>query len=271
MRTASQLDPWIDLRQHTTARIAIGSSGNSIPTKELLHFGVAHAQARDAVHAPLDTDGMRLDLVKHGFDVLELESAAPDRATYLRRPDLGRQLSARSRDALRVRLDSAFDVLCVIGDGLSAKAVHQCAAALLLELRPYLNREGLRLGPVVLARQARVALGDPIGEALNAPSVLMLIGERPGLTSPDSLGAYFTWSPRSGRADSERNCVSNIRQQGLPVAEAAYRLAWLIAAARRLGGSGVALKDESRRRLIAGSQGMGPDAPPADGIPSGAG
>src|ERR1700730_13462283 len=128
MRTASQPDPWTELRQHTTARIAIGSSGNSIPTEEILRFGIAHAQARDAVHSPLDADAMRLKLLEHGFDVLELESAAPDRATYLRRPDLGRQLSARSRETLRVRLDSDFDVLCVIGDGLSATAVHQWAA-----------------------------------------------------------------------------------------------------------------------------------------------
>jgi len=269
MRTAAQPDPWTELRQHTTARIAIGSSGNSMPTEELLRFGVAHAQARDAVHCPLDTDAMRLELVQQGFDVLELESAAPDRATYLRRPDLGRQLSARSRETLRVRLESDFDLLCVIGDGLSATAVHQSAAALLVELRPYLDRAGLRIGPVVLARQARVALGDPIGEALNAPSVLMLIGERPGLSSPDSLGGYFTWAPRPGRADSERNCVSNIRQQGLPLTEAAYRLAWLIAAARRLGGSGVALKDESRASPIAGSLDTHRDTPPPASSASG--
>src|SRR5579864_5118722 len=124
METRTQPDPWLTLRQHTTARIALGSSGNSIPTHELLRFGVAHAQARDAIHAPLDADTLRGELVQQGFEVLELESAAPDRATYLRRPDLGRQLSARSRETLRVRLDSDFDLLCVIGDGLSATAVH---------------------------------------------------------------------------------------------------------------------------------------------------
>ena len=150
MSTASQPDPWTELREHTTARIALGSSGNSMPTEALLRFGIAHAQARDAVHSQLDAHAVRLELAKHGFDVLELESAAPDRATYLRRPDLGRQLSARSRELLQARVDSDFDVLCVIGDGLSAMAVHQCAVALLVELRPHLGHAGLRLGPVVL-------------------------------------------------------------------------------------------------------------------------
>lgn len=237
-------DPWTELRRHTPARIALGSSGDSLPTDELLRFGVAHAQARDAVHLPMDADGLRLELRKHGFDdVLELESAAPDRPTYLRRPDLGRQLSARSRQVLSETHVASCDVVCVVGDGLSATAVHRNAVALLVGLR--LASAGLVWGPVVLAHQARVALGDPISEALNARSVLVLIGERPGLSSPDSLGAYFTWAPRSGMADSQRNCVSNIRAQGLCVADAADKLAWLMAAARRLGASGVALKDES--------------------------
>jgi len=239
-------DPWTELRRHTPARIALGSSGDSLPTDELLRFGVAHAQARDAVHLPMDVDGLRLELREHGFeDVLELESAAPDRPTYLRRPDLGRQLSARSRQVLCDAPVASCDVLCVVGDGLSATAVHRNATSLLVELRPRLAAAGLVCGPVVLARQARVALGDPIGEALNARSVLMLIGERPGLSSPDSLGAYFTWAPRSGLADSLRNCVSNIRPQGLAAPDAADKLAWLMAAARQLGASGVVLKDES--------------------------
>jgi ethanolamine ammonia-lyase small subunit len=244
--SAIRHDPWTELRRHTPARIALGSSGDSLPTDELLRFGVAHAQARDAVHLPMDADGLRAELHRQGFeDVLELESAAPDRATYLRRPDLGRQLSARSLQLLDDAQTAACDVLCVVGDGLSATAVHRNAVALLVELRPRLAAAGLRCGPVVLARQARVALGDPIGEALNARSVLVLIGERPGLSSPDSLGAYFTWAPRSGLADSQRNCVSNIRAQGLCATDAADKLVWLMAAARRLGASGVALKDES--------------------------
>jgi ethanolamine ammonia-lyase small subunit len=246
VNNAIRHDPWTELRRHTPARIALGSSGDSLPTDELLRFGVAHAQARDAVHLPMEADGLRLELRKYGFDdVLELESAAPDRPTYLRRPDLGRQLSARSRQVLSNTHVASCDVLFVVGDGLSATAVHRNAAALLVELRLRLAAAGLAWGPVVLAHQARVALGDPIGEALNARSVLVLIGERPGLSSPDSLGAYFTWAPRSGLADSQRNCVSNIRSQGLRAADAADKLAWLMTAARRLGASGVVLKDES--------------------------
>ena len=239
-------DPWTELRRHTTARIALGSSGNSLPTDELLRFGVAHAQARDAVHLPMDAQALRRDLLAQGFDdVLELQSAAADRATYLRRPDLGRQLSARSEQVLSQTSVAGCDVLCVIGDGLSAMAVQRHAVAVLTQLRPRLATAGFTLGPVVLARQARVALGDPVGEALNARSVVMLIGERPGLSSPDSLGAYFTWAPRAGLVDSQRNCVSNIRPQGLSAADAANKVAWLVAAARSLGASGVALKDES--------------------------
>ena len=252
MSNAIRHDPWTELRRHTPARIALGSSGDSLPTDELLRFGVAHAQARDAVHLPMDADGLRLALRQHGFgDVLELESAASDRPTYLRRPDLGRQLSARSRQLLSNAQAAGCDVLCVVGDGLSATAVHRNAVALLAELKPRLADAGLSQGPVVLAHQARVALGDPIGEALNARSVLVLIGERPGLSSPDSLGAYFTWAPRSGLADSQRNCVSNIRPQGLSAADAAHKLAWLMTAARSLGASGVGLKDESGDAALA--------------------
>jgi ethanolamine ammonia-lyase small subunit len=254
MQFSNEPNPWIELRRHTPARVAIGSSGNSLTTAELLHFGVAHAQARDAVHLTLDSDAMRLDLTRHGFDVIEVESAAPDRATYVRRPDLGRLLSERSRALLRGKPGANCDLLCVIGDGLSATAVHHHAVALLASLRPLLDEAQLRMGPVVLARQARVALGDPIAEALDARAVLVLIGERPGLSSPDSLGSYLTWAPRAGRSDSERNCVSNIRPQGLAIADAAHRLAWLIAAALRLGASGVALKDESSGPPIAVSE-----------------
>jgi ethanolamine ammonia-lyase small subunit len=243
-------DPWTELRRHTPARIALGRCGASLPTEELLRFGLAHAQARDAVHLPFDAEALQAELQAHAFETLHVESSAPDRATYLRRPDLGRQPSPRSSELLRTLAFAGCDVLCVVGDGLSAKAVHRHAAALLLELRPRLEGAGLTLGPVVLARQARVALGDPIGEAMHARALLMLIGERPGLSSPDSLGAYLTWAPRSGRSDAQRNCVSNIRPEGLPPAEAARKLAWLIGAAARLNASGVALKDESDAAAI---------------------
>ena len=257
--TAITPDPWTALRAHTAARIALGRSGASLPTGELLRFDLAHAMARDAVHLPFEIEALRHDLTAHGFDTLTLESAATDRTEYLHRPDLGRRLSARSVALLAALSDPAADpcdVLCVIGDGLSALAVHRHAAALLIELRPRLEAQGQRLGPVVLARQARVALGDPIGAALRARCVVMLIGERPGLSSPDSLGAYLTWAPRAGRSDAQRNCVSNIRPEGLAPADAAHKIAWLLAAARRLGATGVALKDESD------APALGRDAPP---------
>jgi ethanolamine ammonia-lyase small subunit len=242
-------DAWQSLRRFTSARIAIGSSGNSVTTAQLLQFGVAHAQARDAVHLPLDVETLQTQLASHGFDGVELESAAPDRASYLRRPDLGRILSTRSAEVVERAASSAGlgepDLLIVVGDGLSAAAVHRNAVALLLALRPLLDNAGIAPGPVVIARQARVAFGDPVGEAWRARLVLMLIGERPGLSSPDSLGAYLTWAPRSGCADSARNCVSNIRPEGLAIADAARKLAWLIGESLRIGATGIALKDGS--------------------------
>jgi ethanolamine ammonia-lyase small subunit len=258
-------DSWAGLRRFTNARIAIGSSGNSVPTDELLRFGVAHAQARDAVHLPLDGKALRAELASHGVETMELDSAATDRATYLRRPDLGRVLSPRSTEVLSEAGSSAgngVDVAIVIGDGLSAAAVHRNAVALLLALRPLLEASGLRCAPIVIARQARVALGDPIGEGLQARLVLMLIGERPGLSSPDSLGAYLTSAPRPGTADSMRNCVSNIRPEGLPIVDAARKLAWLINEALRIGATGIALKDNSDAALIDGSDAS------AEGLPA---
>lgn len=243
-------DPWTQLRAYTAARIALGRSGASLPTAEVLRFGAAHAQARDAVHLPFDVAAVRDALAARGFESIEVESAAADRTTYLQRPDLGRQLSEHSRELLSARAVTPCDVLCVIGDGLSSRAVHRQAVPLLLELRPRLESSSLRLGPIVLARQARVALGDEIGELLGARTVSILIGERPGLSSPDSLGAYLTWAPRAGRVDSERNCVSNIRPEGLAYGEAAHKIAWLAAAARQRGATGVSLKDESDTRPL---------------------
>lgn len=244
-------DPWRALRRHTAARIALGRAGNSLPTSEWLRFGVAHAMARDAVHDALDIETLGRGLKDHAFETVHIESAATDRATYLRRPDLGRRLSDRSV-ALLTPLPRC-EVAVVVGDGLSSRAVQAHALPLLLELRPRL--EALQLAPttIALALQARVALGDEVGALLQARAVLVLIGERPGLSSPDSLGAYLTWSPRIGTADARRNCVSNIRPEGLVYAEAAHRIAWLMNAARQLGTTGVALKDESEPLpLIAG-------------------
>lgn len=245
-------DPWSELRRHTAARIALGRAGASLPTAEWLRFALAHAQARDAVHLPFDDEALAQALSAQGFEPLRLESAAADRPTYLRRPDLGRRLSARSAALLQALPQAAPDLVVVVGDGLSARAVHEHALPLLLELRPRLEADAVALGAVALVRQCRVALGDEVGALLDARAVLVLLGERPGLSSPDSLGAYLTWAPRPGRSDAERNCVSNIRPAGQPPAAAARRIAWLLAGARRLGASGVVLKDESDRPPLPG-------------------
>ncbi|WP_310460824.1 ethanolamine ammonia-lyase subunit EutC [Sphaerotilus sp.] len=239
-------DPWACLRALTPARVGLGRAGSSLPTRELLAFGAAHAQARDAVHLPLDADALCMQIETLGLPTLRVRSAAPDRATYLLRPDLGRRLE---RDSA-VQLDAhgpagaETDLLLVVGDGLSSAAVQRQAVPLieaLVRQRP----DGWRLGPVVIATQARVALGDDIGQRLAAPMVAVLIGERPGLSSPDSLGVYLTHAPRVGRTDAERNCLSNVRAEGLQHAEAARKLWWLVQAARQLQLTGVGLKDHS--------------------------
>lgn len=242
-------DPWQALRAHTPARIALGRSGASLPTREWLAFGAAHAQARDAVQRALDVDALDAELKSAGFATLRVRSAAPDRAAYLLRPDLGRRLDAASRPALaaaRRQFDHRGDwLLPVVADGLSALAAQRQALPLLASLRA-LQPAGWALGPVVIAVQSRVALGDAIGQALGAPQVAMLIGERPGLSSPDSLGIYLTAAPRSGRSDAERNCISNVRPAGLSADAAARKLWWLVQAAQRAGGvTGVSLKDHN--------------------------
>jgi ethanolamine ammonia-lyase small subunit len=245
-------DPWSALRRHTAARIALGRAGTSLPTAEWLKFSEAHALARDAVHLPFDSAGLAAQLHAQAFDVIESGSAAADRATYLTRPDLGRRLPEAEAARLAALPGGGADVAVVVGDGLSARGVHAHAVPLLIELRPRLEAAGFAVGAVVLARQCRVALGDGVALARGARAVVVLLGERPGLSSPDSLGAYLTWQPRAGTPDSARNCVSNIRPpEGLAYAEAAHKIAWLLAAARARGGTGVALKDESDRVAIA--------------------
>ncbi|MET0517249.1 MAG: ethanolamine ammonia-lyase subunit EutC [Burkholderiaceae bacterium] len=253
---------WQDLRAFTRARIALGRSGQAQRTADVLAFGVDHALARDAVHLPLDEAALRAELQAEGFATLSVHSAAPDRARYLMRPDLGRRLDAASVAALQACTAAAdtvaIDLLPVIGDGLSALGVQRYGVAVLRALRECAG-PALRLGPVVIARQARVALGDEIGERLRARAVVMLIGERPGLSSPDSLGLYLTWAPQLGRSDAQRNCISNVREQGLAPAEAARKLLWLLREAARLGESGVRLKDRSEGALV--PDGAGPAAP----------
>jgi ethanolamine ammonia-lyase small subunit len=223
-------NPWTGLRALTVARIALGRCGHSLPTRELLSFQLAHAQARDAVHRALDVSSLALG------PALLLKSAAPNRAIYLRRPDLGRQLAPESQQLT----NGDWDAVLVVADGLSATAVHRHAAAVIDGLRPRL--EGWRVAPVCIVQQGRVAIGDEIGERVGARLAVVLIGERPGLSSPDSLGAYLTWAPRIGRTDAERNCVSNIRNGGLEPALAARRIATLMRAARDQKLSGINLK-----------------------------
>lgn len=238
-------DPWHALRAHTPARVALGRSGVSLPTQELLRFGSAHATARDAVHLPLDTAALRAQLEADGWPTLCVHSAAPDRATYLLRPDLGRRLSDASASVLAQHTPpGGCDLLLVVGDGLSSLAARRHAAPLLAAVRQ-LAPAAWRVGTVVIAEQARVALGDPIGQLLGARLVAMLIGERPGLSSPDSMGVYLTHAPRVGRTDAERNCLSNIRPEGLGYATAAHKLVWLCHEALRLGCTGIGLKDDS--------------------------
>lgn len=240
----SLAERWAQLAALTPARIGLGRAGASLPTHEVLRFGLAHAQARDAVHDRLRPEDVAADVAALGLETVQVESAAPGREAYLRRPDLGRALSDESRIALAAHSGS-FDLAIVIGDGLSATAIHRNARALLAALLPPLRARRLTLAPVVIATQARVALGDEVGEVLGARLVAMLIGERPGLSSPDSLGVYLTFAPRRGLTDEARNCISNIRPGGLGYEEAAAKLAWLMGEALRRGLSGVGLKDES--------------------------
>jgi ethanolamine ammonia-lyase small subunit len=242
-------NPWAHLRAHTPARIALGRAGPAVPTREVLAFGLAHAHARDAVHQALDVDALEARLRADGYSPMSVRSAAPDRATYLTRPDLGRRLDEDSARSLASRAGSP-EIAVAIEDGLSAIAVQEHAAPLLAELRAIAPSRWSAV-PVVVARQGRVALGDEIGERLAARLVVVMIGERPGLSSPDSLGLYITYAPRVGRTDAERNCISNVRPEGLSYAAAAGKLDWLAGEALRRGLTGVALKDESGTARVA--------------------
>lgn len=238
-------DAWQQLKTFTRARIAIGRVGSSLPTSEVLDFGLSHAMARDAVHLPLDISALEVDIQVLGHSTLRVKSMAPDRATYLLRPDWGRRLQEQSLIQLQnVSRPTPIDFLIVVGDGLSSLAVTRHAAPLLAEMRQHLPTDWYT-GHVVIASQARVAIGDEIGQALGAKMVVMLIGERPGLSSPDSLGIYLTYNPKMGLSDADRNCISNVRPEGLHYAVAAKKLIWLAKEAMQLKATGVTLKDES--------------------------
>ena len=238
-------NPWDALRALTQARIALGRAGVSVPTAPQLAFQLAHARARDAVHMPLDVAALHAALAQPGRTVLLARSACPDRASYLQRPDLGRQLDAPSCASLAAAAPAACELALVVADGLSALAIAQNAAPFIEVLAQRLAASGWGAPPVVIVQQGRVAIGDQVGAILNARCVVVLIGERPGLSSPDSMGLYLTFNPGPALTDANRNCISNVRPAGLSHDEAARKLHYLLDQARSRGLSGVALKDET--------------------------
>ncbi|MHC8388662.1 ethanolamine ammonia-lyase subunit EutC [Pseudomonas sp. MDT2-39-1] len=242
-------NPLLELRRLTPARIALGRTGTSMPTSAQLDFQYAHAQARDAVHLPFDHAGLSSQLAEAGRESLLLHSAAPNRDSYLQRPDLGRKLSDDSARTLREYARAkpgGVDLVIVVADGLSALAVHRHTLPFLARMQEQIEAEGWSVSPVVLVEQGRVAVADEIGELLGAKMVVILIGERPGLSSPDSLGLYFTYNPKVGLTDAYRNCISNVRLEGLSYGMAAHRLLYLMREACRRQLSGVNLKDEAQ-------------------------
>jgi len=238
-------DAWAAWRRLTVARIGLRRSGASLATGPLLDFQLAHARARDAVHETLDAPQLAADLGTLGLPVAVLQSAVQDRQQYLMRPDLGRRLAKGTT----LPPADAYDLAIVVVDGLSARAVQAHAAPVLIEALPKL--EGWRIAPILVVMNGRVAIGDAISQALGASCVAVLIGERPGLSAPDSMGAYLTWQPGPRTTDAERNCISNIRPDGIGYADAANKLTHLLQAMRSRRLSGVALKDESEQSLDA--------------------
>jgi ethanolamine ammonia-lyase small subunit len=246
-------DAWIALRRFTQARIALGRAGHAVPTAALLEFQLAHAQARDAVHFPWDLAAFAEQVRGIGAEVLILETPVTNRSEYLRRPDLGRVLTAAARNRLR-RLNAApADVALIVSNGLSSTAVERHGIPLLQAIVAGCRARGVSLSPVSLVADGRVALSDDIGSVLAARTAVIIVGERPGLSAADSLGIYMTYRPQPGNTDADRNCISNIRPpEGLGYADAAAKLLSLIGEALRLGISGVALKDENTGLLGGG-------------------
>ena len=250
-KTPTVLDDglWTGLRKLTAARIGLRRTGASLATKPLLDFKLAHARARDAVHEPLDEARLAAEIKSLGVAVIQTASAAEDRQRYLMRPDLGRQLAPGANTTLAARAGD-FDVAFVVTDGLSARAVQMHAHPTLARVLPTLRAEGWRIAPTVVVRQGRVAIGDAVAALLRTDCVVVLIGERPGLTAPDSMGAYLTWQPGPQTTDADRNCISNIRPDGIGYADAAHKLAHLLRAVRARRISGVQLKDDSDRPAV---------------------
>jgi len=251
--TVDPQNPLLGLRRLTPARIALGRTGTSMPTSAQLDFQYAHAQARDAVHLPFDHAGLSTQLAEIGRASVLLHSAAADRNSYLQRPDLGRKLSDPSAQTLRnyaAANPGGVDLVIVVADGLSALAVHRHTLPFLKRLEEQVLAEGWSVSPVMLVEQGRVAVADEIGELMGAKMTVILIGERPGLSSPDSLGLYFTYNPKVGLTDAFRNCISNVRLEGLSYGMAAHRLVYLMREACRRQLSGVNLKDEAQLQTL---------------------
>jgi len=245
--SSTHQDEWEKLKQFTDARIALGRAGCSIPTSALLEFQLSHAQAKDAVYKEMDVSCLSEQLQQRQLQSLHIQSNASNKEIYLKRPDLGRQLSNQSRDSLikeYAKEPQQYDVCIVVGDGLSAQAIEANAIPLIASLSEYIQQENWTLAPIVLATGSRVALGDEVAEIFKTPMLVMLIGERPGLSSPDSMGIYYTWNAHTGCLDSKRNCISNIRPAGLSIPVATQRLMALMKKSKQIGMSGVNLKDE---------------------------
>ncbi|HEX4407796.1 MAG TPA: ethanolamine ammonia-lyase subunit EutC [Xanthobacteraceae bacterium] len=248
---SAERETWIALRRLTAARIGLKCTGAALATAPLLEFQLAHARARDAVHDELDTARLAAALDPLGLSVLTLASAAADRRSFLMRPDLGRQLANASVAALTAHRGT-YDVAFVVADGLSARAVQSHACPVLAAVLLVLRTAGWTVAPLVIVHHSRVAAGDAVGNLLGAAAVVVLIGERPGLTAPDSMGAYLTWQPRADTTDAKRNCISNIRPEGIGYDAAAFKIVHLLRAMRARKLSGVALKDDSDRLLLGG-------------------
>lgn len=257
-------NPWQRLGQYTDARIGLGRAGISLPTNRSLEFQLAHARAQDAVHLPLEIPRLIEDLnqltaLENAPQIQRLHSRAVDRTTYLQRPDYGRRLDEDSRQQLSALDAQPADLAIVVVDGLSSLAVQNNAAPFIAALLESLSEDGpdaWSLAPISVVEQGRVAIGDEVGELLKARAVLVMVGERPGLSSPDSLGLYLTWQPRVGLSDASRNCISNVRPAGLDFAMAAQRLHYLLREARKLGLTGVGLKDRSGETALEGGTGI---------------
>lgn len=246
-------DPWQSLQSLTAARIALGRTGVSVPLQEALNFKLAHAHARDAVYSSLDAHALHIALESLDLPIYHLKSAVTSREEYLKRPDRGRRLDTASIKTLTAIDHTPSDVAFVLADGLSATAINRHAIPVLQNIITALRSTAITIAPLCIVEQGRVAIGDEIGELLRARIVVILIGERPGLTSPDSMGAYITYSPTVGLTDESRNCISNIRPEGLPHADAATKIVYLTREALRLKLSGVELKDNSNVLKAAGS------------------